>query len=144
MTEHLCSKVLVGILEAELLGDRDPVIAHDRCAERLLDQNRLRFRSERYSYRVRQERSAMKNFFSRRATKENLFMRHLSLSPNRFPLFYFGMAAIRFDSSQALAEGNGSVLGNDLDFVNDIVDAQNAPGIPFGCVAFRVCGHRAR
>ena len=93
LTEHLCSKVLVGILEAELLGDRDPVIAHDRCAERLLDQNRLRFRSERYSYRVRQERSAMKNFFSRRRTKENLFMRHLSLSPNRFPIFYFGTAA---------------------------------------------------
>ena len=40
--------------------------------------------------------------------------------------------------------GSGCVSGNDLDFIEDIVDAQNAPGISFGCVAFSVCGHRAR
>ena len=40
--------------------------------------------------------------------------------------------------------GSGSVLGNDLDFVEDIIDAEYAPGIPFGGLTFRICCHRAR
>jgi hypothetical protein len=66
------------------------------------------------------------------------------LASPHFPIFYFFLKGDALTVLKLRPRGSGCVSGNDLDFIEDIVDAQNAPGISFGCVAFSVCGHRAR
>ena len=46
LAQHARAEVLLGILELDLLGDRDAVVADDRAAPLLLDQDALRLGTE--------------------------------------------------------------------------------------------------
>ena len=52
LAQHLRAEVLLGILEVEFLGDGDAVVADDRGAPFLLDQDGFRFRAERDAHRI--------------------------------------------------------------------------------------------
>ena len=69
LAQHLRAEVLLRVLEAELLGDRDAVVADDRRAPALLDQHRLRLRPERDRARRPPSSVAPCRIFSRAAER---------------------------------------------------------------------------
>ena len=62
LTNHLGAKILAGILELDLFGDGDAVIADQGYTEALLNENTLGFGTERDPYGIGQCLSTSKQF----------------------------------------------------------------------------------
>ena len=62
------------ILELELLGDRHPVIAHERRTPLLLHQNGLGARTQGDAHSIGELRRAAQDLVARGRPKQNLFM----------------------------------------------------------------------
>lgn len=50
---HPCAQIFLGVLELELLGDGDAIVADDRRASLSLDQHRFRPRAESHAHGIR-------------------------------------------------------------------------------------------
>lgn len=83
LAQHARAQVLLRILEIELLGDGDPVIADERWSPLALEQDRLRPRAQGDANRIRQLRRTVKDLFPRPGMEQNLFVSHLPTSPLR-------------------------------------------------------------
>ena len=64
LAKHLRAEIFFCILEIEFLGDGDAVIADDRCAPALLNQNRFRLRPQRDADRIGKKRGAPQHLFA--------------------------------------------------------------------------------
>ena len=76
LSNHLSSQVLLVIFQLEFLGDGDAVVADNRTAPFLLDEDALRPRTERHANGVSQRRRAMEDLFSGSGLNEQVFVRH--------------------------------------------------------------------
>ena len=65
-----------GSFELEFLGDGHAVVADERRAPFLLDQHRLRFRSERDANGVGELGRAAQDLFARRGAEQDLLVGH--------------------------------------------------------------------
>jgi hypothetical protein len=74
--QQLRPEVLVGILQRELLGDGDAVVAHERHAPLLLDQHRLGPGAERHTHGVGNGGGASEHPLARIRPEPNLFVSH--------------------------------------------------------------------
>src|SRR5262249_43150978 len=73
----LCAHVFELVLEFDLLGDRDPVFRHGRCAEALLQNDVSPFRTERHGHGVGQYVNAVQNLLARVLGKLHYLRRHV-------------------------------------------------------------------
>jgi hypothetical protein len=76
LAQHAGTEVLHGILEVELLGDRDAVVADERRAPLPFDEHRLGTRPERNPDRIDQLSSAFENLVPGLGPEENLLVGH--------------------------------------------------------------------
>lgn len=80
LPQYLCAEVLLGVLEIEFLGYGDAVIADDRRALTLLDQDGLRLGAQRHPYRVGEQSGAAQDLLACGRMKQNLLMGHQTVS----------------------------------------------------------------
>ena len=78
LAQHLGAEVFLRILEIELLGDRDAIIAHERRAPFPLDQDGFGFGTERDADGIGELSRAAHNFFPCCGPEQNLFVCHLA------------------------------------------------------------------
>ncbi len=62
LAEHAGGEVLLGVLQLDLLDDRDSIVAHDRAAQLLLDEDAARFGTEGDPHRIGEDTGAARIF----------------------------------------------------------------------------------
>ena len=76
LAEDLSSQILFRILEIELLGDGDSVVADERPTPFLLDEHALGLGSQRHPQGLRERRRATKHLLPRAWAEQHLFVWH--------------------------------------------------------------------
>ena len=105
LAQHLRTEIFLGIFELHFLGDRDSVVADDRCSPFLLNQHRFRFRPQCDPHGVGELRCAPEYLLPGLRAKKNLLRGHVCDLPDTFTPFdqprmpfdvwLYGLARIR-------------------------------------------------
>ena len=81
LPDHLGAEVLGRVLERDLLGDGDAVVADERRAKAPLDQHALGLGAERHAHGVGERRRAAQDLLASLGPEQDLFVGHWSCPP---------------------------------------------------------------